>query len=168
MGNFELLAPLAAAVTWLFLTLISKAIGKRFIPDQAPGRDAMIDVITLAMAAQVALALGETPLISSIVDWILVQLRDVDGGNTIPSVLVGLVIGGAAAFLAFKKARKFSKFDEEAFAWKELALFTLSFLVLVQLVPWVNTAMGKVSEYFTTPVGSFGLKLINNLFGIDF
>ena len=164
----QLLAPLMAAVIWLGLTLISKAIGKRFIPESAPARDALIDAITLAMAAQFATSMGATPLVSSIVDWILAQLRGVDGGETLPSVLLGIVIAVGFGIFGFKKAKKFAKFDEEAFAWKELSLFALSFLLIIKLVPWVNDAMNKVAEYFTTPVGSFALKVINNLFAIDF
>lgn len=164
----QLLDSLMAAVIWLGLTLISRAIGKKFIPETAPVRDTLIDVLTLTMAAQFALAMGDTPLVSSIVDFILAQLRDVQGGETIPSVLVGILIAGVFGFFGFKKAKTFMKFDEQAFAWKELALFTVCFLVIVKLVPWVNDAMNKVTEYFSTPVGSFVLKFVNNLVSIDF
>lgn len=167
MEQEDLLKPLMAAITWLFVTLICKAVGKRFIPADKPFRDTLLDVITLAMSTQVALSLGDTPVVSSAVDFVLGLIKD-NGSNTTASVIIGVIAGAIAAIFAYKKALKFAKFDEEAFAWRELSLFTMNFLVLVELVPWANDAMDKVAEYFTTPVGSFVLMTINRFFRIDF
>lgn len=164
-GTVNLIAPLASAVVWFFLTIMAKAIGRRIKPGKFSDTfwDAVLDVTTLIFAWQVALSLGETKLIKTIV-------TELKGGSVATAnasgwaFITGTVIG--AVFLAYGlfKGRKFAKEDELPKAWKPLLLFALSVLVASSFLPWVDGAASWISTHATVPVGKAVVTAANYAF----
>ena len=167
MEDIALHPSLAGTMAWLFVTIIVRAIGQRIPPGKLNQTvaDAIFDILTLAMAWQVALSMSQAPLLKFLV-------REISGGATTMSeatgwsLIGGLVIGLAFLVIAIIQGRKFAKEDELASSWRPLTIFGICMLVASSFLPWFEGVAGWISAHIALPVGNAVIAGINHILTI--
>jgi hypothetical protein len=161
---------MAGTMAWWLLTVGCKAVGQRLQPGRISETvwDAILDVLTLLFATQVALSIGQTNLASSVVGGLKNLVAAIAGGANIAGIITGLVIGLAFAALAVFQAIKFAQEDEKSSAWRPLTLYSLFILVALQNLPVVSEWMAWLTTNVTSPAANGVMAGLAYLFGIKF
>lgn len=138
-----------SAMIWSFLTLLSKAVGKRVVPKSglmSRFGDKIVDAFTCAFALMIGLSIAQTPLMVFIVQGTASVIEGVAGGAEISAI--GWVIGIVFLGVAIWQFIKFAKIDELNESWRNLAIATFCSLLALGYLSDAATAL----EWFTNTI----------------